>query len=423
MTTTHDPHHPAYRDEADVRGELTRVFDRCLSCRRCVDLCTVFPTLFDLMERFDDQDAGRLTPLEQDRIVDQCSQCGLCAVDCPYVPARSEAAVDMPRTVRRAEAMRRAAGHQSWRRRIADRVLERTVRFGRVGRRVARASPGSGLRRFVGALTGISAARRLPPVPDQRFTNWFRSRSDRGDGNPDVVVFPTCLVGYHEPHVGRDLLDLLARQGTTCSLADVGCCGAPRLESGDIDRFATIADRNVRHLAGLLRKGDAVLLVAEPLCARTLREDAPAHCDPAVAADAALVADRTLDAVEALAGPIPPAPDGPARVVWVPSGHRAGDPEGSIPAWFELFGGSVEQLVEVRGCPGTGAAWGFRAENDVPAEASSAHLATRIEAAADDRTVVVADDGTTRWELAARLGRDVLHPISLLARSRGSQPR
>ena len=47
MTTTYDPGHPRYLDQADVRGELSRGFDICNGCRRCVELCDVFPTLFD----------------------------------------------------------------------------------------------------------------------------------------------------------------------------------------------------------------------------------------------------------------------------------------------------------------------------------------------------------------------------------------
>ena len=73
MTITYDPHHPQYLDEADVRGELTRVFDLCQGCRMCVDLCGSFPTLFDLVDRQADPDAPRLTPAEQDGVVDECS--------------------------------------------------------------------------------------------------------------------------------------------------------------------------------------------------------------------------------------------------------------------------------------------------------------------------------------------------------------
>ena len=40
-------------DEAAVRNELTRAFGTCHGCRRCVDLCSVFPSLFELLARFE----------------------------------------------------------------------------------------------------------------------------------------------------------------------------------------------------------------------------------------------------------------------------------------------------------------------------------------------------------------------------------
>ena len=43
MTITYDPKHAAYHDEADVRGEMTRVFDVCDGCRRCVHVVLVVP--------------------------------------------------------------------------------------------------------------------------------------------------------------------------------------------------------------------------------------------------------------------------------------------------------------------------------------------------------------------------------------------
>ena len=50
MTITYDPKHAAYLDEADVRDEMTRVFDVCDGCRRCVTLCSSFPSLFEMLD-------------------------------------------------------------------------------------------------------------------------------------------------------------------------------------------------------------------------------------------------------------------------------------------------------------------------------------------------------------------------------------
>src|SRR3954470_18956930 len=132
MTTTYDPHHPDYLEEADVRNEMTRVFDLCHGCRLCFKFCTAFPSLFEMIDQHDDQDAGRLTPAQQDRVVDECFQCKLCFVNCPYVPGQSEWELDFPRLMLRAEAMRHATNARPGRRRITDNVIGRTDLVGRL---------------------------------------------------------------------------------------------------------------------------------------------------------------------------------------------------------------------------------------------------------------------------------------------------
>src|SRR6478735_2795792 len=108
VTSTYDPHDPVYVDEAACRTELSRVFDVCGGCRRCVDRCGSFPLLFALIDRHPDRDAGRMTPAQQDAVVDECFQCGRCVLDCPYSPGRDAAAIDVPAVLTRATAMRRA---------------------------------------------------------------------------------------------------------------------------------------------------------------------------------------------------------------------------------------------------------------------------------------------------------------------------
>lgn len=119
VTVTFDPRDPRYLDEKDTRDELTRVFEVCRDCRRCVDLCGVFPALFGLVDRLEHRDPGLLTPFEQDRLVDACTLCTACSQACPYTPASSELAIDVPAVVVRARAMRRHHGQVPIRDRLA----------------------------------------------------------------------------------------------------------------------------------------------------------------------------------------------------------------------------------------------------------------------------------------------------------------
>src|SRR5256885_1485696 len=105
LTTVYDPLDPRYVDEGDLREELTRVYDLCHGCRLCFKFCDAFPSLFELIDRHDDQDAARLTPVEQDQVVGLCFNCKLCYVNCPYVPGQHEWEIDFPRLMLRAKEM------------------------------------------------------------------------------------------------------------------------------------------------------------------------------------------------------------------------------------------------------------------------------------------------------------------------------
>ena len=130
MTIIYDPLHAKYLDEADTREELTRVYDLCHGCRLCFKFCPSFPTLFSYIDAHDDQDAGKMTPAQQDHVADECFQCKLCYVNCPYTPGIHEWALDFPRLMLRVDAMRRANGQVSTRSKITTAMLGRTDALG-----------------------------------------------------------------------------------------------------------------------------------------------------------------------------------------------------------------------------------------------------------------------------------------------------
>ena len=132
MTITYDPHHPKYLDEADTRAELTRVYDLCHGCRLCFKFCPSFPTLFDYIDQHDDQDAGKMTPAQQDHVIDECFQCKLCYINCPYIPGQHEWALDFPRLMLRADAMRRANGQVTLRDKATTAVMGNTDAIGKL---------------------------------------------------------------------------------------------------------------------------------------------------------------------------------------------------------------------------------------------------------------------------------------------------
>jgi len=433
VTTTYDPKHSSYLDEADVRNEMTRVFDICNGCRLCVELCPSFPSLFELVDGFDDHDAGRLTPAEQDGVVDRCFQCKLCYVRCPYTPGAHEWAIDFPRLMLRVDAMRVARNQVSMRGRMATKAMARTDAVGRLGSATAPIAnkliggrQGSLMRKAVASFTGVSAVRVLPPFAKQRFSTWFRKRTvvvaERRHGK--VIVYPTCLVEYQATAIGKDLVRVYERNGIECSLTDAGCCGAPWLHAGDVDRFTKVAKRNVKTLAAALRTDgdvDGDIVVPQPTCSYVLKQD---YVDYVGGDDAALVAAHTYDAAEYLmmrhraedmqidtdfAGTVP------ENVTYHAACHqRAQNIERGSRELLELMGANV---ATVQQCSGIDGMWGLRAGNEPLSIPIARKLGAEIDGAGN--AVVAGDCHLANTAIAEQTGLIPSHPLSLLARAYG----
>lgn len=245
-----NPEHEAYLGEIFVRREISRVFDVCLSCRRCVDACGVFPSLVETVERGSLVDAGMLTPLQQDEILDSCHLCMQCVVQCPYgglaprpdvVPVESLGSVNFPQLVIRQRAMQWAQGDIGIRQKCVALFLSYSVRLAHA-------------MRFMRSIVG-TLMRRTP--------------------NGDVVIFPTCVAEQHRPEIVDDFT-------TVCSAIDVRavgndsfvCCGAPDLYSGNFSRFRRIARRNSALISRLVSRGKTVV-VGQSRCVSVMKEMYP----------------------------------------------------------------------------------------------------------------------------------------------------
>ena len=95
-----------FYDGAKLDKELERVFDICHGCRRCVNLCTAFPTLFDLVDASPTLEVDGVSKADYGKVVDQCYLCDMCYMTkCPYVPPHAWN-VDFPHLMLRAKAVR-----------------------------------------------------------------------------------------------------------------------------------------------------------------------------------------------------------------------------------------------------------------------------------------------------------------------------
>jgi Fe-S oxidoreductase len=433
MTITYDPKHPMYLDEADTRHELERVYGVCHGCRLCFELCPSFPTLFSYIDVHDDQDAGQMTPAQQDHVIDECFQCKLCSINCPYTPNQHEWALDFPRLMLRANAMRRENGQVSLRNKLTTAVIGRTDAIGKVAISmgvvtgvVMGAKPGSLIRKVVEKTAGISSVRLLSPFARVRFSTWFQNRPKTTMLNRQakVAVFPTCLVEYQDPGIGKDLIKVYERNGIECSLAgDVACCGAPFLHSGDVDTFTKVAKKNVKMLADEVRAGNEIV-VPQPTCGYVLKKD---YVDYVGGTDATLVAENTYDAAEYLmrlhktdgksldldfTGEIPE-----TITYHTPCHLRAQNIGLKSRDLMKLTGAKIKLVQQ---CSGIDGMWGLRAENAHLSIPIAEKLGRMIDDAQGD--VVVGDCHLANTAINEQTGNQVFHPLQVVARAYGIQP-
>lgn len=409
MNVLVDPHDRDHTAEKSVRDELTRVFDTCHGCRQCVDLCGVFPSLFDLIDGVVPPEAGRLTPDQQDTVLAQCVLCHHCAAACPYAPERHESAVDVPRAVQRFRAMRHATGQVGWRRRRFDRMLGRRRRW-RLAVRAAGARANVRRRRVVARAFGTTVTRRLPQ-PGRRDTAALEQFSNDGA----VTVVPGCITSSRSGDLVADACAAVASRGVTCSVGSVECCGASSLDAGDLPRFRDLARRTVAALRHVAPGGDIVVL--EPGCAWVISQEYPRYLDDEVrdvservVEPASWLADHPMTAKSGDSAM--PVPDGSTEAVYLPGGHtRRLTPE--LPVERMLMDAGVE-VTPVYAAAGPESLAGLSFDQDRPA----ADHATRLSAAFQHRPAAAVMLSETHPDVSVvsdATGRDAVHPVQLLA--------
>jgi Fe-S oxidoreductase len=295
----------------------------------------------------------------------------------------------------------------------------------RVVTRIARSPSGSSLRKLTAWATGVSAVRLLPPYAKQRFSTWFAQRppttlmtSDAPTSSARVTVYPTCVVEYQEPDIGKDLVRVYEHNGIGCTVSDAGCCGAPWLHSGDVEQFRKVAEKNVRVLAAEIRAGTDIV-VPQPTCSSIVKQDYAVHV---AGPDAELVAAHTYDACEYLMRMHDdtsldvefPGECFPSITYHAPCHLRA---QKIGPASGNLLALTGAEVTVVEQCSGTDGMWGLRAGNEDISIPIARQLGDRIEEA--DGAVVAGDCHLANTAIVEQTGRTVRHPLQILARSYG----
>jgi glycerol-3-phosphate dehydrogenase subunit C len=419
----YDPLDPAFGDAADTRVERDRTFRICSDCRMCVKLCPSFRSLFEMIDDLGgSEETTNLTDAQHARVVDECYQCKLCYVICPYTPdQQQEWRVDFPQLMLRSLIAQPDARQKSG----SARLLARTDLQGGVATALAPIVNASAKLRparvLMEKVAGISAVRLLPTFARVRFSKWFRSRRASVAEPPreHVALFPTCLVEYQVPEVGKAMVGVLERNGFACDLpAGQVCCGMPWLDAGDPERFRAAAQRNVEALTPAVEAGRSIV-VPQPTCAYTLKDEYPAF----LGTDAArAVAAATFDASEFLMAKhreqnLDTTFGGKTyeSIMWHAACHYRAQQVG--PKSRDLIALTGAEVTTVERCTAIDGTWGLRAENIELAQRVARPLMERVTEAEEE--LIAGDCQLANVAIEEGAHKRPIHPLQVLARAYG----
>ncbi|MGH7825652.1 MAG: anaerobic glycerol-3-phosphate dehydrogenase subunit C [Candidatus Binatia bacterium] len=425
----YDPTDTRYFDKNDLRSEVERVFGLCADCRLCVKLCGSFPKMFDAIdsycteEKYAEVDTKKLKPEDVNQIVDECFQCKLCYIKCPYTPGDHEWAIDFPRLMARAKVQQVKERGGS----LGDKLLGNPDLVGKIGTMTSSlanwANESRVHRQFMQTLLGIHKDKKLPPFAAKTLASQFSSHKKDPQGAPSakIAFFSTCYVNYNQPELGLDTLDVMARNKVDVTLAYERCCGMPLWHNGDIDAAIEAARRNVQGLLRFTLEGRTVV-ATNPTCSQMIRVEYPRLLGTE---DAKKVAAQTMDPMEFLARLAADGKlnkdfrTGAGKVNYhMPCHLRAQNIGYKTRDVLSLLPGTRVKVVEE--CSGHDGTWAMKKENFQ----NSLKWGGRAfrEMAEGEPNVSCSDCPLAAIQIEQGTGRRPLNPMQILARSYRGEP-
>jgi Fe-S oxidoreductase len=404
-----------FLDRAALDGELTRVFEKCHDCRRCLPLCPSFPSLFESIDRHE-QEASQLTTAETREVIDLCYQCKLCYNHCPYHPPH-EWAIDFPKLMNRAKLVQAQEEGIPF----AEKIGSQQDLMGKAS---CLTSPVTNIafknraaRLLMEKATGIDRRWIMPTYESQPFSKGLRKRTPLADADERVVLFTTCFVEYSEAETARAAVDVLEHNGIAVEAGYEACCGAPFMHGGDLENARKNAAKVVSQLAPRVRAGRKIV-VPGPTCSYQLKHEYP---DLLESDDAALVAENTLDLGEYVFN------IAAAKKLDREFKKKLGRVAYHLPCHLkaqnigfrskQILGLVADEVIMIEACSGVDGTWGMKARYYDESLKICEGLIQGIEAAEPDR--IATDCPLSALRILERTGKPAVHPIVLLREAYG----
>lgn len=271
---------PDFYDEDKLNQELERVFDICHGCRRCVNLCQSFPTLFDLIDESPTFELDGVEKSDYKKVVDECFLCDLCYMTkCPYVPPH-QWNLDYPHLMLRAKAVQFKKGETS----RSHKLLTSPMKVGSIASKpvvssiVNWSNNQKVLRKLTEMVLGVHVNAVVPKYHSKTLTKTFVDQAT-DTTSEKVAIFGTCYGEYNDPQSVLDIVDILRHNNVEVQLVKKNqCCGMPKMELGDLDTVEKYANENIAPLKELVDKGFK-LMAPIPSCVLMFKNELPSLMD------------------------------------------------------------------------------------------------------------------------------------------------
>ena len=271
-----------FNDEGSLFDELERVYDICHGCRRCVNLCNAFPTLFDLIDKSETFEVDGVKKDDYWNVVEHCYLCDLCYMTkCPYVPPHKWN-VDFPHLMLRAKAQNFRNGNVG----IRDKLLTSTDKVGTfvgipvIAQAVNIVNSIKPMRKAMEKTIGIHSEAVLPKFYSNSLRKRFKNKKISGElkninYKGKVAIFVTCYGNRNEPDVVEDLIAILKHNQLKVKLVkQEKCCGMPKMELGDLESVERLKDFNIPELLKLV-EDDWDIIAPIPSCVLMFKKELP----------------------------------------------------------------------------------------------------------------------------------------------------
>lgn len=429
------PNDARYYEERDLEAELRRAFQICHECRMCVNYCGSFPEMFKRIDRDIEsgvaEGAEKLVDADFKAVSDECWQCKLCYIKCPYTPdEQSKELLDFPRLMARERAYRaRREGIK-----LVDQILGEPQLVGAFGSGMA--APMANLinanrlvRKVQEKVTGISAEFPLPPLAPQPFARWLAGHTPKETAGElgEVVLFATCYGEFNTPEVVQAATLVLEHNGYRVRYPGVGadaeegmltCCGLPNIDGGDVAAATEKIKHNVALLLPHVRAGRKIVCPA-PSCGMMMKKEWPEYVEGPEVRE---IAAATLDLMEFLVvlGKEKKLKrefkKGLGTVAYHAACHLRAQKIG-FPGMRVLNVIPDTEVRMIEECSAVDGTWGMKAAHYETGRKYAGKMVRGIEAVEAD--TVVTDCSLSALRIGKENGVQPMHPIQAVARAYG----